>query len=128
MKLTLLSSLPLYTPPPAIKSLPLEWLLARTGEPSFTDRILACLIQAEAHENDPWLRDDIRQSFITLSLAENGDPQPFVSASYRMYGLHPDKLWPAIIARREALLGREYNSPKKPVQSVRVIEKRKKAA
>ncbi len=74
-------------------------------QPSFADRVLARLIQAEAHESDPWYRDDCRQAFIVLSLALKGESQPFVSASYRMYGLHPDKLYPAILARREALLG-----------------------
>jgi hypothetical protein len=56
-----------------------------------------------------WLRDDYRQSFLTLSLALKGNTMPFVVSSYQMYGVHPDKLWPAIVARRKANLGAEYS-------------------
>lgn len=103
------------------KALPLAWLLepkegslraveADRDAEVWPDapRIMARLIQLEAHEPDVWLRDDYRQSFITLHLALEGNPQPFVSASYQMYGVHPDKLYPAIVARRKALLGPLY--------------------
>jgi hypothetical protein len=104
-----------------ITLLPLEWILNPDKGKSFANRVLARLIQLEAHEPDVWLREDIRQSFITLSLALKGYSQPFVAASYRMYGLHPDKLYPAILARRKMLLGSESfpGSIKKPVQSVK---------
>ena len=106
---------------PQFNPLPLEWLLGTKAQDSFADRVLARLIQSEAHEVNPHLKDDYRQSFITISLALKGDPQPFVSASYRMYGIHPEKLWPAIVARRKALLGSaEEFSQKKSVQSVKV--------
>jgi hypothetical protein len=77
---------------------------------NFPARVLARLIQSEAHEPDVWLRDDYRQAFITLDLALKGNTMPFVVASYQMYGLHPDKVWPARIARRKALLGKEYEA------------------
>jgi hypothetical protein len=101
------------------KALPLDWLLGPKSA-SFTDRVLARLIQSEAHEADIWLRDDYRQAFITVSLAAQGSPIPFVEASYRMYGLHPDRLYPAILARRGSLLGRSsvIPFPKKFVRSV----------
>jgi len=94
--------------PAAITLLPLEWILNPDKGKSFANRVLARLIQLEAHEQDVWLREDIRQSFITLSLALKDYEQPFISASYAMYGLHPDKVWPAILARRKMLLGSEY--------------------
>jgi hypothetical protein len=68
---------------------------------------------ATSAKPDPWIRDDLRQSYITVALAEKGSPIPFVEASYRMYGLHPEKLYPAILARREALLGQSGRSTAK---------------
>lgn len=50
---------------------------------------------------------------------------PHAAASYRVLGLHPDKVWPTIEAWRRANLGPDYDKyfgehpPKKPVQSVR---------
>jgi len=61
--------------------------------------------------------------------AARGEPQPHVSASYAVLGLHPSKVWPAIVARRKAQLGPLYDdfhgekfppAPKKPAQSVRL--------
>ena len=84
---------------------PLDWILQPEKKRTPTDRILARLVQAEAHEPDLWLRDDYRQAFITVTLASRGNTMPFVVASYQMYGLHPDKVYSAILARRKALLG-----------------------
>lgn len=104
------------------KALPLEWLLAgprkqltdvkreRDSDSLPTsDRILARLVQLEAHEPDVWLRDDIREAFIVVSLAAKGNPQPLIDASYICFGIHPDAVWPSIIARRQALLGNPTN-------------------
>jgi hypothetical protein len=108
--------------PHDVNRVALEWILnpSKNGK-DWTERILARLIQAEAHEVNPHLRDDYRQAFITLSLARDGSPIPFVEASYRVIGLHPDKVWPSILARRKALLGPEYcqlrSVPKKPSES-----------
>jgi hypothetical protein len=119
--------------------LPLEWILDPKKGRSQVDRILAQLTLAEAKEPCPWLRDDIRIAWITTLWASQGKPQPHVAATYAVLGLHPDKVWPAILARREAMLGRsmpederpaEFEtpdlaipSPKKPVKSVRRITK-----
>jgi hypothetical protein len=93
------------------------------------DRILFQLEQSEKRESDPWLRDDIRQAWISVSTFSRG-PFPsfqdaFVAASYRIYGTHPDQVWPKIVARRHAMLGAEYadffpnaSGPKKPCASV----------
>ena len=86
----------------------LEWLLDPAKPVSPFTGILAHLVLAEAKEVDPHLRDDYRQAWITLRNLEKGIPQPFVNASYTMYGLHPDKLFPALTERRKAQLGREY--------------------
>jgi hypothetical protein len=114
------------------------------GQQELTDRILSRLEMSEKREVDPWLRDDVRQSWISLSTFSRGKfptfPDAFVAASYLMYGVHPDQVWPKIVADRKAKLGREYHdwydandnalpvnyekfwgegsSPKKPVRSV----------
>jgi len=89
-------------------------------------RILSRLEAAEAREVDPHFRDDIRIAWITVLRASRGEPSPHVSATYTVLGLHPDRVWPAIIERRRALLGWRYEAfvgvelpPKKPSQSVR---------
>jgi len=33
---------------------------------------------------------------------------PFVESSYRIYGKHPDKVWPHIVAIRRSKLGEEF--------------------
>ena len=93
--------------PPEAKALPPDWLLAPKSA-SFTQRILFRLIQAEERETDVHLRDDYRQAFICLSLASRGNTEPFLVSSYQMYGKHPDLVWPAIMAKRAAKLGKEF--------------------
>ena len=70
-----------------------------------TDRVLTHLEQIESHEPDPWVRDDLRISWITTLYASQGNPQPDVDATYIVLGIHPNKVWPAILARRARLLG-----------------------
>jgi hypothetical protein len=69
------------------------------------ERVLARLEAAEQKESDLWLRDDIRIAWITVLYASRGNPQPHIDATYQVLGIHPDKVWPAICARRAALLG-----------------------
>jgi hypothetical protein len=79
-----------------------------------TNRVLVRLETAEAKEPDPWMRDDIRIAWITTLYASQGNQQPHVDATYRVLGLHPDKVWPAILARREAILGPIKNASGEP--------------
>jgi hypothetical protein len=99
---------------------------------SLLRRILFHLERAEEREPNPHFQDDYRIAWLTVLNASRGDPQPDVTASYAVLGLHPDKVWPAIVARRMATLGAEYDkffgdsySPKKPVQSERRLRPRK---
>lgn len=96
-------------------SSPLDWLFGPKDK-SFSDRVMARLIQAEAHEINVHLREDYRQAFMTVTLAAKGNTMPFVVASYQMYGVHPDKVWPKIVARHNAILGRPIpiSLPRKP--------------
>lgn len=100
---------------PYSKSSPLDWLFG-SKDKSLSDRVLARLIQSEAHEINVHLREDYRQAFMTVTLAAKGNTMPFVVASYQMYGLHPDKVWPKMIDRRNATLGRPtpISLPHKP--------------
>ena len=127
---------PIALPPGSSESLPLA------------EHVLAYLEVCEKKEADPWLRDDIRIAWVTVLYASRGNSQPHVDATYQVLGLHPDKVWPAILARREALLGPHgmselsrpvassasldpvglAQSPKKPCASERRIRARKEAA
>jgi hypothetical protein len=96
-----------------------------------SEQVLVYLEQAEKKEIDPWLRDDIRIAWITTLEASRGNLQPFIDATYRVLGCHPDQVWPRIVARRKAMLGVHYDdfygegsSPKKPVQSVTLARER----
>jgi hypothetical protein len=88
--------------------------------------VLVRLAAAELRERNPHLQDDYRISWITVLNAAECVPEPHVVASYAVLGLHPSKVWPAILERRKALLGSLYVDeslpPKKPVESVRFIE------
>jgi hypothetical protein len=92
------------------------------------ERILSRLELAERREPNPHFRDDYRIAWITVLRIARGDPFPHVVATYTVIGLHPEKVWPAILARRKALLGpllQEFSGeslpPKKPVRSVRSL-------
>jgi hypothetical protein len=91
---------------------------------TWTVRILFRLEDAERRELNPHFQDDYRVAWLTVVNACRGEPQPFVAASYAILGLHPDKVWPAIMARRHAQLGKFYEDfwgetypPKKPPKS-----------
>jgi hypothetical protein len=95
--------------PAESKALPLEWLLGPKNQRCPIDRLLARLVQAEAHEDNLFYKQDYRQAAIVVSLADRGNPEPFVASSYACYGIHPDKLWPKLLAKRRAALGPEYS-------------------
>lgn len=103
-----------------VQALTLDWLfdpckgrsvsaLLDVSPREAVNRILARLIQLEAHESQTHFKDDYRQAFITLSLAVKGNKQPFVCASYAMYGVHPDKLWKKMQDRKRAQLGIDFD-------------------
>lgn len=101
---------------------------------TLAQRVLVRLEDAEKHEPDPWLRDDIRIAWITVLEADRGSSQPHIDATYRVLGCHPDAVFPNIVARRQTILGASYesffpeaSSPKKPVESVRDPRGRKRA-
>lgn len=91
------------------------------------ERVLVRLEQAVGRESDPWLRDDMKIARRIVLHAARGDAvccSPHVLASYEVLGLHPDKVWPAILARRKALGPLDVWAappvPKKPAQAVKL--------
>jgi hypothetical protein len=101
-----------YNPAPLLDPnfLPLDWALDPTKDPTDRlDRILAELTWKAAHEPNAHLADDYRQAMVAIILAAKGKSVPFVESSYICYGLHPDKVYQAIIERRKALLGPLYD-------------------
>ncbi len=76
---------------------------------SFSDRVIDRLAEAEADEQDPHLRDDYQQALRVVVLAREGSPMPFIEASYALWGMHPAKVWPRILAQRQAMLGNVVN-------------------
>lgn len=102
---------------------------------ALSDRVLARLEEAERKECDPWARDDIRIAWITVSLAALGRDNAHVVATYQVLGIHPDKVWDSIVARRKAVLGANYDDffgaklpPKKAAEVARLRVKVAKAA
>lgn len=96
-----------------------------------TERVLARLDDLEWREANPHYQDDYRIAWITVLRASRGETIPHVSATYSVLGLHPEKVWPAIVERRRAILGPLYEEffgvalpPKKPVSSVRTVFRR----
>jgi len=45
---------------------------------------------------------DYWRACICVSPASRGEPEAFFESSYRIYGKHPDKVWPHILATRKA--------------------------
>jgi hypothetical protein len=104
--------------------------------PPLAVRILSRLELAEWYEPNPHFQDDYRIAWITVLRADRGEAIPHVSATFTVLGLHPEKVWPAIVARRLAQLGsldlyeKFYGPleletvPKKPSRSVRIVPQR----
>lgn len=78
--------------------------------PALSWRVLSRLEDAEAREVNPHLQTDYRISWVTVLHASRGELGAHRSASYAVLGLHPDKVWPAIVARRKAQLGALYEN------------------
>lgn len=96
---------------------------------------MARLVQAEACEPGPHFRDDLRIARLIVHYAATGEAvlcSPHVLATYMVLGLHPEKVWPAIQARRNALGLIEGRAappvPKKPARSVSLWSENTNAA
>lgn len=75
----------------------------------FVGRVLLRLEEAEKEESNPHLRDDLRVAWVTCLYAARNEPTPHVRASLSVLGLHPDQVWPKILANRKAKLGNEFS-------------------
>ena len=68
-----------------VLTLPQERLLGLARERKWTERVFAYLESAQKKEIDPWLRDDLRISWITVKWAGEGVPE---GAWHRDRGAH----------------------------------------
>lgn len=98
----------LQSPPPLdAKALPLDFLLG----PKFaglSERVLARLIQAEAHAETYDERLPYRLAWHIVSICEKGEAvlcSPVVLAYYRVVGCHQDKFYERRTLARQAMLG-----------------------
>lgn len=78
------------------------------GFPSELVSVMDYLLWARDAEEHPWFRDDYQIAFRTCLNLGKGYPKPFVLASRETHGLHPDKFWPALVARSRWLLGKGF--------------------
>lgn len=107
------------TPPLDLSALLLELCLLLVSGNRTTERILLRLAEQEKAEPDVWLRDDIRIAWITVLYAARGYSEPQVAATYQVLGLHPSKVFQAMLDRDQALLGpKQAIPPKKSPHSV----------
>ena len=95
--------------PLPVATAPLVDRLADALREAWFERIIDQLLSAEGGELNPHWRADIRQARIIVALCRAGNPEPLVSSSYLMYGVHPDLVWTAIQSIRKAKLGDEYS-------------------
>ena len=72
-------------------------------------RIIDQLLDAEKGERNSHWRADYQQSRIIVALCRAGDPDPLLTSSFRMYGVHPELVFVAIQSIRKAKLGEEYS-------------------
>src|SRR5579863_9984037 len=100
-----------------------------------SERVLTRLAEAEVCELNSHYRADLRIARLTVAYAASGEAvlcSAHVLASYMVLGLHPDKVWPAILARRNALGPLDVWAappvPKKPAQAVQLWSEKTNAA
>ena len=102
---------------------PLAWILGR--KPSLklieqaratesldyiSERILARLAQAQTHEQNVWLREDIAYAFTIVSFAGRGDLSPVQSACRLIFRCQPEQVWQNVMATRRLKLGPEFRT------------------
>lgn len=109
---------------------PLDWLftpkkavpscggaaLDQASSAEVFDRILARLVQLEAHEPQTYLRDDYRISWLTLRHLQINDCvkcSAYVAATYEVLGVHPSKVWARTMESRKAILGPKFTQLRK---------------
>jgi len=90
-------------------AVPLSDRLSDALREAWFERIIDQLLNAETGELNPHWRTDYRQARIIIGLCRANDPEPLVSSSYLMYGVHPDLVFVAIQSIRKAKLGNEYS-------------------
>ena len=84
--------------------------LSKALQEAWFERIIDQLLDAEKGERNSHWRADYQQSRIIVALCRAGDPDPLLTSSFRMYGVHPELVFVAIQSIRKAKLGEEYSN------------------
>ena len=100
-------------------------IVAGSVDNALSTRVLAYLADAEAREPQPWFRDDIRISWLTVLHCAEGIADPWRFAFWQYLGATPEKIIPQLTSRAEAHAAMEL--AKKPVQSESLPRKEKSA-
>ncbi len=122
------SAIPAIVTADQVNRLPLDWILNPRKGLSLSERVLARLIQSEAHEAQASFRDDIRIAWLTVMHCAKGDAvecSAHVLATYQVLGCHPDVVYDRMMIRRAAAFGTEINRVKFPKKSARSIPAKK---
>lgn len=82
--------------------------MLHSGFPLELRAVADYLLWARDAEEQAWFRDDYQIALRTCLNLGKGYPNPFVLACRETLGLHPDKVWPAMIARKRWLLGTTF--------------------
>jgi hypothetical protein len=81
--------------------------------PRFSERVLARLEQSKLNEPNAHLRDDVHIAYLIVLYSARGDATYCTAhelASYTALQLHPDAVWPWVVATRRAKLGALYDA------------------
>ena len=94
------------------KALPLDWLLNPEKDQHFSDRVLARLIQAEAHAGDPYEKLAYTLAWHIVLHCKKGDAvecSPVTLAYYTIVGCHESQYYDRLMIRRATMFGTEVN-------------------
>lgn len=136
---------PLSVCPDQTKNLTLDWLftpkkavyscggasLDQVSPAEVFDRVLARLVQLEAHEPQAHYRDDYRIAWQIVHHSQKGDAvlcMVAVLAWQSVLGVHPDRAYEKHMERRKAILGPKFTQLRKFPSPTAKSQKAKESA
>lgn len=81
-----------------------------SSEENLGQRVFDRLVEAADREPHSWFADDYLIARQTVLMAGRGVSDPHLQATVYVLGLQPEKVWPAIVAKRKAQLGSMYSA------------------
>lgn len=91
-----------HIPGPESVAWALLLLMFFNGIPLELQAVMDYLASEKDAEGDLWRQDDLQIAWLTCLYAGRGQSHPHVDATVKVLGLHPNKVWPAILAQRLA--------------------------